>query len=79
MAILAIGLLCSAGGAAHADGCPGSDQADDQACPTTPADRMAPPGDYTMPTVDVSGDPIPYVEETTAPADGTALTFDDPN
>lgn len=30
-----------------------------------------------VPTVDPDGQPIPYVQEITAPPDGTALTFDD--
>lgn len=31
-----------------------------------------------VPTVDSDGQPIPYVEEITAPPDGTALTYDQP-
>ena len=30
-----------------------------------------------VPTIDADGQPIPYVEEITAPPDGTALTFAD--
>ena len=78
--IVAIALSLSTGAGARADSCPAVDPSDDQTCdPATPSDATPPSGDGNVEWFDASGAPIPYVEETTAPADGTALTFTDPN
>jgi len=65
--ILALGAAAASPSRALADDCPGSDA---DATSQTACDDAMP-----ALAVDADGDPIPYVEETTAPPPGTTLTF----
>ena len=81
--LLALGAAAASPSRALAQDCPGSDQQDatsqcDDAMPAVDGPDSVSPGapDMTVPMVDADGDPIPFVEETLAPAPGTTLTFD---
>ena len=82
--ILALGAGATSPSRALADDCPGSDAdatsqaACDDAMPSLDGPAGASDGapDVAVPMVDANGDPIPFVEETTAPPPGTSLTFD---
>jgi len=81
--ILALGAAAASPSRALADDCPGSDAdapsqtACDDAMPAADATADVSTGAAAMTVlaVDADGDPIPYVEETTAPPPGTTLTF----
>ena len=82
--ILALGAAVASPSRALAEDCPGSDAdatsqaACDDAMPSLDGLAGASDGapDVAVPTVDADGDPIPFVEETTAPPPGISLTFD---
>ena len=82
--LLALGTAAASPSRALADDCPGSDEdatsqaACDDVMPSIDGPSSAPEGapDVAVPTVDADGDPIPFVEETTAPPPGPSLTFD---
>ena len=81
--LLALGAAAAWPSRALAEDCPGSDSdatshaACDDAMPSTDAvDGGVDAPEVSVPTVDADGDPIPFVEETTAPPPGTRLTFD---
>ena len=71
---------------ALADDCPNGDSPDgvaQAACgdavpaAAVPESVPADASDAAFPTIDANGDPIPYVEETTAPPLGTSLAYSD--
>ena len=80
---LAFGIAAASPARALANDCPGSDvdttsqAACDDAMPSLDGPAGASNGapDMAVPTVDGNGDPIPFVEETTAPPPGTSLIF----
>jgi hypothetical protein len=81
---LALGIAAASPARALANDCPSSDSPDgttqaacDDSMPAADGSPAASVGadDVSVPTVDADGDPIPYVEETTAPPPGTSLIF----
>ena len=81
--LLAFGMAVASPTRALADDCPDSDAPDASAAacadvlPAADATADVSTGvpAMTVPAVDADGDPIPYVEETTAPPPGTSLIF----
>jgi hypothetical protein len=85
---IVLALVLWLGGPARANDCPPPDAFNDSTipgCPTdhpdpnAPIDDGVPPTMMEPPTVDAEGNPIPFVEEITAPPVAPTLTDQDPD